>query len=93
MVKNDESERVVTHFVLLLLFSTHHLALNMLTTSYLQSLQKIIISNLKIILYQPNKVVFKVVVSLLRPTTCQVALAVLHALADKVGNVPQTIDW
>ena len=76
-----------------LLFSTHHLALNMLTTSHLQSLQKIIISNLKIILYQPNKVVFKVVVTLFRPTTCQVALAVLHALADKVGNVPQTIDW
>ena len=28
----------------------------------------------------------------LRLTTCQVVLAVLHALADKVGNVPRTTD-
>ena len=89
----NPKEWFVTHFVLSLFFFIHHLALNMLTTSHLQSLQKIIISNLKIILHQPNKVVFKVVVTLFRPTTCQVALAVLHALADKVGNVPQSIDW
>ena len=56
----NPKEWFVTHFVLSLFFSIHHLALNMLTTSHLQSLQKIIISNLKIILYQPNKVVFKV---------------------------------
>ena len=55
----NPKEWFVTHFVLSLLFSIHHLALNMLTTSHLQSLQKIIKSNLKIILYQPNKVVFK----------------------------------
>ena len=34
-----------------------------------------------------------IVITLLRPTTCQVALAVLHAWANRVGNVPQTIDW
>ena len=28
-----------------------------------------------------------------RPTTCQVELAVIHALANRVGNEPQTIDW
>ena len=40
-----------------------------------------------------SKCPYFIVVTLFRPTTCQVALAVLHALADKVGNVPQTIDW
>lgn len=40
-----------------------------------------------------SKCPYFIVVTLLRPTTCQVALAVLHALANRVDNVPQTIDW
>lgn len=39
-----------------------------------------------------SKCPYFIVVTLLRPTTCQVALAVLHALANRVGNVPQTTD-
>ena len=39
----------VTRFVLSLLFSTHHFVSNILTTSHLQSLQKIIVSNILLI--------------------------------------------
>lgn len=43
----------VTRFVLFLLFSTHHFASNILTTSHLQSLQKIIVSNILLIQQTP----------------------------------------